>query len=280
MSELPGAFNIALTVSRPLARAQLRTLPWGVSGWLFGLGWRFFARRIDGHWALANAERLRFALGAVVVCSGLASAATLGARVWPLILAKAVLGPVLGTPGVAAAGAYLLVRSEGDRAYARTLLRRPFVVGLGWLSAAGVLTLVFWFVHDDLRRLGVSTLLLLLGAACLAPFTLGGVLQIHRNVFAAADGHPLMPPLAAPWLCLGAVAVELAMVGVQPASLALSGAAAAAVVAVCGWEYRTGREAYGISARTGPPGLETDPDTGQVWWSPVAGPSYSPDRPR
>lgn len=113
-------------------------------------------------------------------------------------------------------------------------------------------------------------MLLAIGWLWLALFLVGGVVQVFRHGFTVGDGHPMLPPLVAPVLCLGTTLAEPVLpVGADPwsgPSLAVNLAGTGALVLLGRWEHRTATEAYGGTLRGGPPDVARDPETGARYW--------------
>lgn len=156
--------------------------------------------------------------------------------------------------------AFVVLSHDNVRRETRRAMRYP-MLSMGWfLGAGGVLAAVtasgLVTARPDHPAMWVVLLIGLAGFIWTGFFAIFAFFLVPRHLFAAADGHLLMPSLLAPTLSWAVAAVDLASPGndrvpaVVSIIVTLGGPVTITLMSV--WEAKRVRELYGVSFRGGP----------------------------
>lgn len=152
----------------------------------------------------------------------------------------------------------VLMTDPAKRRETRRSMRYPMASMGAFLGAGGTLTVLALLKITEISSSGALMILVVLGWFALiwcGLFAIVAFFQVPRHLFAAADGHLLMPCLLAPTLSWAVAVVDLASPGNNrvPAVVAVivTVGAPATITAMSVWEAKRVKELYGVSFRGG-----------------------------
>ncbi|WP_436771536.1 hypothetical protein [Yinghuangia sp. YIM S09857] len=156
--------------------------------------------------------------------------------------------------------AFVLLSHDNVRRETRRAMRYPMMSMAWFLGAGGLLAAVtatgLVQARPDNPGLWVLLLLGLAGFIWTGFFAIFAFFLVPRHLFAAADGHLLMPSLLAPTLSWAVAAVDLASPGNNrvPTVIAMvvTLGAPVTITALSVWEAKRVRDLYGVTFRGGP----------------------------
>ncbi|MGW0661668.1 hypothetical protein [Streptodolium elevatio] len=156
--------------------------------------------------------------------------------------------------------AFVLLSHDNVRRETRRAMRYPMTSMAWFLGAGGILAAVaasgLVEAKPDHPAMWVLLLLGLAGFIWTGFFAIFAFFLVPRHLFAAADGHLLMPSLLAPTLSWAVAAVDFASPGNNrvPAVVAIvvTLGGPVTITALSVWEAKRVRELYGVTFRGGP----------------------------
>jgi hypothetical protein len=185
------------------------------------------------------------------------------AQGWMVGFVASVLVAIIACP-IAVAVMVAVTRSEVRAETRRSLMLPLRSLGLFVLVSAGTLggLSAFAYGYNRLGDQGTVWVVVLTAVALgviwwVLRFWFIAVRAIPQHLFRAVDGHPLLPPVIAPWLAWCGALVDLGDdggKGALPTSVRLVGTLGGpiTITVLALWEVRRVRGRYGVTFRGGP----------------------------